>query len=257
MSDEQVTETQAQETQVTEAKQETPPNQYAELVAELEKAGVTSSKQLEGKFKAASEVGKMANLLGEVRGENAELKRMLMDMQASMKRPKANPYGEEEQSGAVDIGDLIEKRVAAVIDREKRASLEAQQRAFQAWNMIQQDEDYPLVADKWEAKMRDPNFAIKLQAGTIDPVAEYQRVLRDHYKSSVRLAAETIKTLTTGQPAPKVHVESSARARQDTPIEKGQRDKTLQPLKEKVNKGYIPSEDDELAALTAVLLGGK
>ncbi len=257
MSDEQVTETQAQETQVTEAKQETPPNQYAELVAELEKAGVTSSKQLEGKFKAASEVGKMANLLGEVRGENAELKRMLMDMQASMKRPKANPYGEEEQPGAVDIGDLIEKRVAAVIDREKRASLEAQQRAFQAWNMIQQDEDYPLVADKWEAKMRDPNFAIKLQAGTIDPVAEYQRVLRDHYKSSVRLAAETIKTLTTGQPTPKVHVESSARARQDTPIEKGQRDKTLQPLKEKVNKGYIPSEDDELAALTAVLLGGK
>jgi len=237
-------------------KEAAPAPNHAELIAELEKFGVKEAKQIGDKFQAASERGHLANILGEVKSENAELKRMLMEMQASSKKQR-QPYEEDaNQPGAIDLGELVEKRVAAVIDREKRASLEAQQRAYHAWNQIQSDDDYHLIADKWEAKMRDPNFAIQLQAGTVDPVAEYQKMLRSHYKSAVRLAADTIKSLTTGMAPPQVHVENSARARQDTPVEKTKQREQIDALKAKANKGYLPNEDDELAALQAVLLGG-
>ena len=242
-----------QETPAVEAKTT---EQYAALVSELEKFGVTNAKQLEGKFQAASERGHLANILGEVKSENAELKRMLMEMQATQKKARSTGYEEDPQPGAIDLGELVEKRVQAVIEKEKRSSMEAQQRAWQAWNAIQSDEDYHLVADKWETRMRDPNFAIQLQAGTVDPVAEYQKMLRSHYKSSVKLAADTIRTLTTGLPQQKVHVEGTARARQESPVERSETQKQVDSLKEKVNKGYNPSEDEQLAALQAVLLRG-
>lgn len=244
----------AQEKPAEEAKTS---EQYAALLTELEKAGVTSAKQLEGKFQAASERGHLANILGEVKSENAELKRMLMEMQSSQKKARSTGYEDDTQPGSIDLGDLVEKRVQAVIEKEKRSSLEAQQRAWQAWNQIQSDEDYHLISDKWEARMRDPNFAIQLQAGTVDPVAEYQKMLRSHYKSSVKLAADTIRTLTTGMPQQKVHVEGTARVRQETPAERSETQKQVDSLREKVSKGKLLTEDDELAALQAVLLRGR
>jgi hypothetical protein len=230
---------------------------YGELISKLEKAGITEPKQLDGKLQAASERGHLANILGEVKNENAELKRMLMEMRAAQQKPaQRSGYEDDSQAGAIDIGDLIEKRVSSVLQREKQQSLEMQQKAWQAWNEIQSDEDYHLVKDQWEGKLRDPNFAIKLQAGTINPVDEYRRMLRDHYKGAVRLAAETIKSLTTGSAPPNVHVENSARVSADKTTEKTENEKTINSLREKVNKGKLMNEQEELAALQAVLLGG-
>ena len=229
---------------------------YAELVSRLEKAGITEPKQLDGKLQAAQERGHLANLLGEVKGENAELKRMLMEMQANQKRQSATAGYDDPQPGSIDLGDLIKKQIRSAIDDEKKASFEMQQRAWQAWQQIQTDEDYHLVKDAWESKMRDPNFAVKLQAGAVDPVTEYRKVLRDHYKGAVRLAAETIKSLTQGVAPPKVHVEDSARVASGMRPEPTETNKTINGLREKVNRGKSLSEDEELAALQAALLGG-
>ena len=230
---------------------------YSSLIAELEKAGVSNAKELEGKLRASKEVGQVNSILGSLRDRNSELEQMVRELSASQKKTRSAGYEDDPQPGAIDLGELVKKQVKGVIEEEKRASLMAQQRAWQAWNQIQSDEDYHLVSDKWEAKMRDPNFAIQLQAGTVDPIAEYQKVLRNHYKSSVKLAAETIKSLTTGMPAQKIHVEGTARARQETPVERSENRKQVDSLKEKVNKGKLLSEDEELAALQAVLLRGR
>jgi hypothetical protein len=234
---------------------------YNELIAGLEKAGISSAKQLDGKLQAASERGHLANLLGEKNQQLSQMNQTLAAMQAEMKamqnrHSKSGGYDEDGQAGAIDIGDLIEKKVSGVIEREKRQAMEQQQRAWAAWNEIQQDEDYHLVSDKWTKKMSDPNFAIALQAGTVDPVKEYRIMLRDHYKGAVRLAAETIKSLTQGVKPPEVHVEGSGRVSASKTVEPNETQKTINPIREKVNAGKILSEDEELAALQAVLMGG-
>lgn len=245
--------------ETTQVKVEAPPAgeiDYSDLVSKLEKAGITKPEQLDGKLQAASERGHLANLLGARNQEIAEMKRMLMEMQAAQQKPHKSNYGDEPEAGAIDIGDLIEKKVSGVIQREKQQALEQQQRAWAAWSEIQQDDDYHLVADKWTAKMSDPNFAIALQTGTVNPVKEYQKMLREHYKGAVRLAAETIKSLTQGVKPPNVHVEGTGRVSADKTREVPETQKTTNQLRDKVNTGKLLSEDEELAALQAVLLGG-
>ena len=229
---------------------------YSELVSNLEKAGITSAKQLDGKLQAASERGYLANLLGERNREISEMKAMLAEMQKMQSKAGQNSFDEPTQAGAIDIGDLIKKQIKSAISEEKQQALEMQQRAYQAWQQIQSDEDYHLVADKWEARLRDPNFAVRLQAGAVNPVDEYQKLLRNHYKDAVRLAATTIKSLTQGVAPPKVHVEDTARVSGSARPDPTEKDKTINDLRGKVNTGKHLSEEEELAALQAVLLGG-
>jgi len=230
---------------------------YGDLIQRLEQAGITEPRQLDGKLQAASERGHLANILGEVKSENAELRRMLSEMRAAQQAaPKRYADDDTANAGAIDLKDLVRSEMRTVLTEEKRQAIEAQQRAWQAWQAIQTDEDYHLVKDQWESKMRDPNFAIQLQAGTVNPVDAYRRLLRDHYKGAVRLAAETIKSLTKGTQVPKVHVEDSARVSADRRPEADETDKIKNNLRDKVNKGRHLSEDEELAALQAVLLGG-
>jgi hypothetical protein len=229
---------------------------YAELIGRLEKAGITKPEQLDGKLTAAQERGHLANILGQRNQELAEMKAMLSEMKASQKKASHSSYDDEPNAGAIDIGDLIGKKVKEVIQGEKREALEAQQRAWHAWQQIQTDRDYHLVKDEWEAKMRDPNFAISLQAGTINPIDEYREMLRDHYKSGLRLAAETIKSLTTGGMPQKVHVEDSARIPGGKEIPSDDKRKLIDSARDKVNKGKQLSEEEQLAALEAVLMGG-
>jgi hypothetical protein len=80
--------------------------------------------------------------------------------------------------------------------------------------------------------------------------------LREHYKGAVRLAAETIKSLTQGVKPPNVHVEGTGRVSADKTREVPETQKTTNQLRDKVNTGKLLSEDEELAALQAVLLGG-
>jgi len=127
---------------------------------------------------------------------------------------------------------------------------------MQSWATISQDEDYHLVERIWNEKLKDPNFVYAVQSGQTDPVSEYGSVLRSYYKGIAKSAVKTIETLTKGV-TPQMHVESGeARApgvRVDQEMNENQ--KTINKLKEKADTGGLLSEDDELAAIRAVLSG--
>jgi hypothetical protein len=241
-------------------KAEAAPNPHAEMIAELERFGVKNAEQLQGRMVASQEAGRIANQLGDARKEIAEM-RSYMERLAHQK-PAAQPrddWGNEQApqaAGTIDLADLVGKQVKKVIDEEKRQAMHQQQKAYEAWNKIQGDRDFHIVKDRWEAKLKDPNFALQFQAGAIDPYNEYQELLRDAYKSAVAKSAEIIKSLTTGAGPPKVHVEGQAKVSGMRTESAPERDKTLNPLREKVNKGKVLSEDEELAALMKVLGGG-
>jgi hypothetical protein len=241
-------------------KAEVAPHPHSELLAELEKFGVKNAEQLQGRMVASQEAGRLANQLGDTRKELAEMKAYMA--QLAHQKPAPQPrdeWGTEpapQAAGAIDLKDLIRKEFKGVIDEEKRQAMQQQQKAYEAWNKIQGDRDFHIVKDKWEAKLKDPNFALQFQAGAIDPYNEYQELLRDAYKSAVAKSAEIIKSLTTGAGPPKVHVEGQAKVSGMRTESAPEKEKTLNPLREKVNKGKVLTEDEELAALMKVLAGG-
>jgi hypothetical protein len=188
--------------------------------------------------------------------------RAFMEKMSQQKAPAVTPqrddWGNDQpaQAGAIDLKQLIRSEFKGAIEEEKRASAMQQKAAYEAWNKIQGDKDFHIVKDKWEAKLKDPNFALQFQAGALDPYAEYQELLRDTYKSAVAKSAEIIKSLTTGAGPPKVHLEDQGKASGTRTESVKDRDKTINPLREKVNKGKLLSEEEELAALMKVLGGG-
>ena len=94
-----------------------------------------------------------------------------------------------------------------------------------------------------------------LQSGAVDPLQEYQRMLRGKYKDTVRQAAAVIKSLTTGTAPPQVHVEGSARVAADKTVNQNDKQTKITSFKDKVNKGKNLTEAEELEALMAVLKG--
>jgi hypothetical protein len=261
-----MTEKPTMETPTTETQAPASPaatNQYAELVSELERFGVKNAEQLQGKLLASQEAGNLARQLGESRKEIAEMRQFMEQMNKPSHRPAVvkddwgDPAQQQQSAGTIDLADLVGKQVKKVIDEEKRQAAHQQQAAYAAWNKITGDKDFHIVKDKWEAKLKDPNFALQFQSGQVDPYAEYQELLRDTYKSAVAKSAEIIKSLTTGAGPPKVHVEGQARVSgMETGKNTSDKDSIINPLREKVNKGKPLSEQEELAALMKVLGGG-
>src|SRR5512137_368073 len=73
------------------------PNPHSDLLAELEKFGVKNAEQLQGRMVASEEAGRLANQLGGVRKEIAEM-RAYMERLAHQK-PAAQPrddWGNEQ-----------------------------------------------------------------------------------------------------------------------------------------------------------------
>ncbi|OFW61322.1 MAG: hypothetical protein A2W01_11245 [Candidatus Solincola sediminis] len=240
-----------------------PANEHAKFIAELEKFGVKSPEQLEGKLKASQETGRLAELLGASRKETAELKNYIQSEFGKLnRRParKENDYEEpsDHQAGGIDLGDLVENKISKVLDARERRMYEQQQRVLASWQRIQGDKDYHLVKNKWEETLKDPNFAIRLQSGEIDPVVEYQEILREHYRSVVMKAADTIKTLTRGPDIEKPHLETGPSGNLTKSETKGltKDQQKIKALQEKVDKGGHLTEEEQLAALAATLLKG-
>lgn len=210
------------------------------LIAELEKAGVTNAENLQNKLKASKEAGQLANILGTVRAENQELK----DLIRSMKAPKAD----DDFSGGqpVDIEDVVARSVEKVLTKKEKLAQENQARFLETWNMIQQDEDFALVEPIWQEKLKDPQFVFQIQSGQVDPVKAYNKTVREFLKGMVKRSADTLKTLKPGTiKAPHMESEGAVeRSKEPTP----EKDEKLKSLKEKVAKGYMPS-DDELIKL--------
>jgi len=216
------------------------------LVKELEKAGVTTKAELQGKLRASQEVGQMANLLGDA---NKRLK----DLEEASKMPPAEPEYDYSDGQPIDIDAIVEKRMNKVLDSREAKTRQIQQQAMQTWNEIQDDEDYGLVKDVWETKIKDPKFNMDIQTGRKNVTKEYAKTVRQYYKGISKRSLETIKALQEGVVPVAPHVEGDAQM-PGTPTTTTENE-TLRKVQEKANTGKPLTVDEEMAALDSILQG--
>ncbi|MDY6834981.1 MAG: hypothetical protein SVY53_09315 [Chloroflexota bacterium] len=225
------------------------------LIAELEKAGVTTAEQLGGKLEASRQAGQMAQLLGDARNEIAGLKTQLTEMRQGTLNQSIDidQLDDDGQNGGVDLEKAITRVLRKEKERDRQQAVEARKKIMQSWGMIQNDKDYPLVKEVWERKISDPNFNLQVQSGQINPATEYMETVREFYKGIAKRSLDAIKTLKGGGVTPTPNVEGPASIPgQPAPQAKGGKD-VLDKTKERVDKGARLSEDEELAAITAAL----
>ena len=218
------------------------------ILAELEKAQVKTVEDVQGKFKASREAGQLANILGEVRRENAELKDLI-------KAQKAAPKDEFDYTGQqpVDLEDSIMRAVMKVETAKEKRNQEANERNLRTWNVITGDDDYSLVKPVWEEKLKDPNFVFRMQSGQVDPLAEYNKTVRDFLKGMATQAGDAIKSL-RGPGIKPPHTESGTHVPEMRP-DQSSGSEYMKTLREKAARGKNPTEDEELKALDVMLKG--
>ena len=236
-------------------KAETPPKPEVnvdELVAELEKAGVTNAQDLQNKFKASSESGRLAQLLGEERKHARELQARLEQMSNRPMQVPDDIYTEKP----IDIESVVERSLEKALTAREIKAQKAQEVNMAAWNQIQTDEDYGLVKEVWESKLRDPNFVFKIQSGMVDPVREYTQTVRGFYKQMMRKSVDTIKQLKGGAPSVSPpHMETGERVPQNIVSQdpsSGKR-KTFDEFKKKAMDKGVLTPDEELDLLEKLL----
>ena len=245
-----------EEPKETEAKVET---DVDGLMTELEKAGVTNTEELQGKLKASGEAGTAFRMLGDERKKSQELQEKLDTMQARPAQTQSQDYMDYPEGQSVDIESAIEKGVNKVLNKRDKAAHEVQQKSMAAWNYIQNDEDYVVVKDIWEEKLKDPGYVYQIQSGMIDPVNEYTATLRRYYKTLLKKSHETITTMQGGSSTPPPHVETGERAAANIVSEgKGEsaNRKFLNAIRARIDKGYLPTDEENALIAEAVLMEG-
>jgi Zn-dependent M32 family carboxypeptidase len=230
--------------------EETPEAPDNSLLDELKKAGVSNTEELQNKLRASAEVGNMAYKLGEERREKAELLERMKELEAKITTPTED--FSTDMGTPIDLQGEIVKGVKRVLDEEKKAQAQAQRQMMEAWSTIQNDEDFHLVQPVWEEKMKDPNFVYSIQAGQINPLGAYQKMLRQYYKGIIQRSAETIEKLQGGSVKTPTVETGGKTPEKEAPV--GESDEVLKPLIDKVESGGQLSEADELAALQAAFL---
>lgn len=242
----------AEETNADKAGAEVNQTDVDALIAELEKAGVTNTEQLQNKLSVTKEYGNVVNQLGDARAEIRQLREML---QSGQQKRRVDDFGMDNTSQDVDLAGLINKVMEERDIKKARQQQEYSKAVVATWNKIQNDQDYGLIKEVWEKKMSDPNFVFMIQNGQVNAIDEYHNTVREYYKGIAKRSVETIKTLAGGSKIKAPHVESgNARV----PGMKVNDDKTAQQekieeLTDKVNKGKTLTIDEELDALMASL----
>ncbi len=236
-----------------------PKENVDDLLAELDKAGVETTQQLQGKFDAGAQAGNLARLLGE------ERKRVEI-AQAEINRLKSQPKQEDwemSESTPVDIEAATDRSVEKAFMKREQAQQQAQAASIQAYNYITQDPNFHLVKDVWDAKIKDPGYIVQVQTGQINPVFDYQKTVVDYFQKMAQRASKTIKELSgTAIPAP--HIESGDTHSPDATtniVSEGDDKQTvhhqlLDKMHAKVAKGYILTDEEEALVAEAVLLTG-
>ena len=234
--------------------QQTPTEEVKDVdafMAELEKAGVSTPSELQGKLinaqgfnKVQSERDSLARELETLRGEISQLK---------SNRQQASNWDEYDNPGStINIEDVVVKAIRKERVAEREQQMQAQQAMMKDWARIQGDEDYHLIKDIWEDKLKDPSFVYKINSGQVSPVDEYSSTLRTYYKNMLIKAGQTINGLKGTTP-----VASQPNLEQEgtyaVPKENIKPENTkFEQLSAKAQKGQL-SEQDELDLLDETL----
>lgn len=238
---------------------ETPPAVDVDgLISELEKAGVASPQDLTNKLEASAQSGRLAQLLGDERKRSQNLETQVAEMQR-MAVPKQTMYDDpfEQAEQPIDLESAMERSVNKVLDRRDKAALQAHQQNLAKWNQIQSDKDYGLVKDVWEGHLKDPNFALQIQNGMVDPYLAYNETVRGYYKGMAQQSLDVIKQLRGGSGIPPPHVETGERVPTNIVSTTGGEEpdsvKRTRELKGKVEKGHQLTSDEELEIIDSLL----
>ena len=226
-------------------------SEEAQLLETLKKASISKAEQLDGTIRNARKTFDMQSERDRLANQLSAMEQRLAAAESKTQAPDTEDYGQP-----VDLDAAIAKGVSKVLDQRDKMAAENQKRMMQSWATISQDEDYHLVEKIWNEKLKDPNFVYSVQSGQTDPVSEYGSMLRSYYKGIAKSAVKTIETLSKGV-TPQMHVESGEARAPEVHVDQeiSDNEKYIKQLKEKADSGGLLSEDEELAAIRAVLSG--
>ena len=234
--------------------EEEPTKNVDELIAELAKAGVENPQQLQGKLEASVQAGKAFQMLGDERKLVAEKDAEIAKLMAQIDRPETNEYGERP----INIADEVRRGIKQEMVEMQKTAKQAQEASMQAYNTIKTDPNYHLVEEIWEEKVKDPAYIYQVQSGAVDPVRDFQGTVVNYFKNMVKESHETITQLVgKGEGKPPVpHVESGE-THSPNLVSEGKGESAnrtfITKMRAKIDKGYIPTDDEEALIAEAVL----
>lgn len=217
------------------------------LIAQLEKAGITNAEELDGKLRAGSEVGRMAQLLGDERKRSQELTEQLASV-----RTKPQPqqdYMDYSEGQTINIEDAIERSVTKVFTKQQEAQRKAQEAQLQMYNKVTGHPNYAFVKDEIEVKLKDPNYVYKINAGLINPLEDFYDTVIKKQQELMKASHETITQLAGGGKVQPPHVETGGRTPSNLVSETPsgtEGEKRLAELKAKTDKGKPLTHEEEL-----------
>uniref|UniRef100_A0A6M3J2B5 Uncharacterized protein n=1 Tax=viral metagenome TaxID=1070528 RepID=A0A6M3J2B5_9ZZZZ len=221
----------------TEPKQEN--NELQAIMEKLNEVGITSVEQLENKVTAASESGRLANIVGSLRKEIAELKNV-----------KPEPRTEYNEDG-IDIESIISGAVKRALGEEKAEQAKVRTARVREAQSIRSDKNYPVVAEKFEKFMITPQAR-----GMLDNGYTPTKIFNDMVIGEYRNMAMTMKTAiegTTGDPSKTLvpHMEDG----QTAPPRVTQADEKKGKIKS-IRENWSGDDEDINRALKALLPSG-
>jgi len=231
---------------------EDPKTDIEGLLFQLESAGITNTEQLEGKLTASSQAGTAFRKLGDAKRRIDALEAA----EAERRQNKPAPDWDNDYPGNTTEVDL-ETTLDKVLDKRENAQLEKQYNADQ-WLMEQHDHihsnpRYNMVKELWEAKEADAKFLYGVKTGRINPVQEFNSLVLDYQEGLLKKSHKTISEL-TGQGKPVTPIVETGQAPSANILSTDNTgDDKHEKLVEKVDKGYMPNEDEQMAALEALL----
>ncbi len=237
-----------------------PKRNVDDLLAELEKAGVESPEQLQGKLDASAQAGKAFQMLGDERKRSEAL-------QVEVDKLKAQPQRDEfemPENRPIDIEAALDRSVEKQFNKRDKAARQAQEASIAAYSAITTDSNFHLVKEIWEEKIKNPTYLYQAQSGAINPLMDYQNMVVDYFKNIAKESHKTITELVGGKEVSAPHVESGEGR---TPgattniVSEGDDKQTvhhqlLDRMHKKVATVYVLTDEEEALVAEAVLLTG-
>ncbi len=219
------------------------------LLTNLEKAGIKEGGGRNEDSDIKLQLDQLTQMLDRERNRNDELERRLSE--------KTYIPDSDNDDDTIDIEAIVEKGVEKALRKKEAQIQQVQQANAKMIQAIQQDEDYALVKNVWEKKLQNPNFIAQVQTGQVNLTDSYISTVRGYYKNLVSQAYGTINKLTGGkkqnitQPP---HVETGGQSGQNI-VNEGdltEMQKYRKAMQEKVNSGYVMSEEESLSIVDSI-----
>ena len=230
--------------EVKEPKVETPepskPDDLSEIMARLDQAGITKPEEIDRKLRAASEAGKLANIVGELREEIKALK----------SQPSTPPRNEYESDG-VDIDAAIGNAVAKALDEREAKARKIQLARAKEAQAIRGNQNYKIVGEKFERYMTSPEASYRLANGET-PTSIFNDMVIGEYRDMM-VKMKTAVESSSGNPGQVAvpHMESG----QTPPPRTTPVDEKKSKLK-KLRENWAGNDEDIAKALETLLPSG-